>query len=280
MVKMIQKLKMLNVKSKIAFAIALLLSLALAVAIPVYAWFHAQRKAAEMYKVEFPNALYLNAAHREDRVYFNMNAIGPYKVDPSTNGLAHDDEGHLIQVTKQQYVFSVSGSNTTKYIMQLAHTNNNQFTFKIYSADQYNGLSDIPSGISEDRIVAYSMHANSHTENDLQKIDDEYNDSETGMKYYVRAETPKDGDYQNKADMARWQALDNDDFYSENYGALTNVNVDDIPLYWQSDEILVNYDSNKKFSDYYILEVTWEKRENQSFEDKETDMVYISAERK
>ena len=144
MKKLFKKFSILSKKKKIAFICAFLMTVALFVTVPVYGWFHMQKKAAEMYKVEFPNSLYLNAAHRVDRMYFNMNAISQYKVDPVTDSLAHDADGKLIPVTNQKYVFSVSGSNTTSYKLQIAHTNNNQFTYTLYEATQYKDSSEIP----------------------------------------------------------------------------------------------------------------------------------------
>lgn len=271
------KFNNLPLQKKAALILAAMLTLALCVMVPVFAWFYTQRKAAELYKVEFPNSLYLNAAQREDRMYFNMNAISPYKTDPVTGGLEHDEDGKLIPVNDQKYVFSVSGSNTSNYKIQLAHTNNNQFTYKIYHATQYSSQEAIPSGTYENDVVLYSMHQNSHTENDLQVSDDIY--SEEGTKYYVKASEPLNGEYKNKETETPMKAKTGDKFYEENYGELDNVQEDDVPSYWQSEAVTVTPESGN-FCDYYIIEVSWEKRlseTDRTFEKKETDMVYITA---
>jgi hypothetical protein len=275
MKNLILKLNALPLKTKAALGAAVLLTISLLVAVPSAAWFYSQRKAAEMYKVEYPNSLYLNAAQREDRMYFNMNAISPYKTDPVTGGLVHDEDGKLIPVESQLFVFSVSGSNTKNYKLQMAHTNNNQLSYKIYPAKQYSSQDDIPSGTDDDDIVMYSAHENSHTENAIQVTDDIY--SETGSKYYVKESSVLAGGYKNNVSINPMQAKDNDTFYYENYQDSTNVQTDVIPSYWQSDSVSVNMDSNNKFCDYYIIEVTWENRS--SVEDKETDMIYITAAR-
>jgi len=272
-----KKFNNMPIKRRIALITAFSLTLLLFCSIPVLAWFYMQRKTAEMYKIEFPNSLYLNAAQREDRMYFNMNAISPYKTDPVTGGLVHDDDGKLIPVTRQLYVFSVSGSNTKSYKLQMAHTNNNQFTYTIYPATQYDDQASIPSGTLDADIVPFSMHLNSHTENTIQVSYDLY--SETGSKYYVKSATALIGEYKNNETSNPMKAKDDDAFYVENYGDKTNVEENDIPSYWHSDSISVSLDSNKKFCDYYIVEVTWEKRTNMTFEDKETDMIYITASR-
>lgn len=282
MKNIIVKFKNLPMHKKIALCFAFMMTVTLIIAVPAFAWFYTQRKAAEMYKVEYPNSLFLNAAQREDRMYFNMNAISPYKTDPVTGGLVHDNDGKLIPVTKQLFVFSVSGSNTKSYKLQMAHTNNNQFSYTIYPAVQYSDQSSIPSGTSENDIVPYSMHADSHTENTIQVADDVY--SESGTKYYVKSSSALSGEYKNNVSSNPWLAKNNDSFYDENYKVnetrLTNVQDDDIPLYWQSDSISITWDSNKKFCHYYIIEVTWGNRTSErTFEDKETDMIYITASR-
>ena len=107
--ELIEKIKNLPLKKRIVLLVTVILTAILCVAVVVVAWFYRQKKAAEMYKVEFPNSLYLNAAQREDRMYFNMNAISQYKIDPVTDSPVHDSQGNLIPVTSQKYVFAVSG---------------------------------------------------------------------------------------------------------------------------------------------------------------------------
>ena len=286
MKKIFDKFDMLPKKKKLALVTAVVMTLSLIITIPAYAWFNEQKKAAELYKVEFPNALYLNAAHREDRMFFNMNAISPYKTDPVTGGLAHDDDGKVIPVTSQQYVFSVSGKNTTKYRLQLAHTNNNQSTYTIYPAAEYADESEVPDGTDPELVVQYKLNANSRNENELGSINnDTYDENDnTTVKYYVRSTSPvsttDSHGYQNNQTDNPMKAKDNDNYYAENYpNNMTNVEADDIPSYWLSDEISVVSDSNKKFCHYYVLEVTWNNRASMSFEEKETDMVYLTAER-
>lgn len=275
--KLIEKFNNLTLKKRVVLSITIILTAVLCVSVFVVAWFYRQRKAAEMYKVEFPNSLYLNVAQREDRMYFNMNAISQYKIDPVTDSPVHDSEGKLIPVTSQKYVFAVSGSSIKNYRIQLAHTNNNQFTYKIYPASQYDDESSIPGGTDEDNIVLYNMHANSHNENTIQVENDEY--SENGSKYYVKATSQLSGEYKNSKTDIPMEAESSGTHYEENYGSLTNVQKDDIASYWLSETIPVTWDSNKKFCHYYIIEVTWEKRSGQTFESKETDMVYITASR-
>ena len=55
-------------KELVILIVAAVLSVCLLIAIPVAAWFGNQRKAAELQKIKYPNALFINAAYREDQV--------------------------------------------------------------------------------------------------------------------------------------------------------------------------------------------------------------------
>ena len=79
MKKIVHKIKELTAAKKIRLAVALLLTAAMMVAVPTYAWFSQQQKAAEMYKVQYPNSLYINAAHREDQIFFDLDAVNAFE---------------------------------------------------------------------------------------------------------------------------------------------------------------------------------------------------------
>ena len=236
----------LPLKQKILFITAGLLTIALCVSIPVYAWFTRERKAAEMFKVEYPNSLYINAAHREDRIYFDLDGI-------DVNNYIMDKDGNIIykyyrgdteitqaqynedptgctkvaqKTTKYRYVFAVSGDNTTKFTLQMAHTNNNMFSYTVYAATQYDTSTAASNAIripvvdeetgeqkidaesgepvytagDSNRIIEWTQHANSHNDNIIQVEYDEYTKSDTSPKYYVMATTPINGNYLNNND--------------------------------------------------------------------------------
>ena len=76
------------------------------------------------------------------------------------------------------------------------------------------------------------------------------------------------------------KALDADTTYHEHsYGSYNNTNKYAEPLYWQATDVPVNANGRIDggyFVDYYVLVITW----NDSFVDnKETDMIYITARR-
>ena len=325
----------LPLKQKIMFVTAGLLTVSLCISIPVYAWFTRQRKAAEMFKVEYPNSLYINAAHREDRIYFNLDGI-------DVNNYITDRDGNIVykyyrddveiteeqynenpagctklaqKTTKYRYVFAVSGDNTTRFTLQMAHTNNNMFTYTVYAATQYDtsataadavkipvidaetGKQKVDAATGElvytagdsNRIIEWTQNVNSHTENTIQIEYDEYTNSDTTPKYYVMATTPVNGGYKNNKDNDNL-ANDSDRYYNVNFGTNTNVEAHAIPSYWQADiaanvsndsnyEKGFRIDSNKRFVKYFIVEVDCSQNQKGQ-ESKETDLIYFSVERK
>ena len=298
MKNIIDKIKKLSVSKKIQLAVALFLTVAVIIAIPVYAWFSNQRKAAEMYKVEYPNSLFINAAHREDRIYFGLDGIkvNEYEMTPDGSNYARDENNNLIQIREQYYIFSVSGSNTRNFLLQMAHTNNNLFTYTVYEATQYSNEAaataavtttetDEVSGetittVDKSRLVTYAQHAGSHTENNIQVIGDTYVDNATSDLYYVRAVNPVSGSYINVAGGDAYPANTNDRYYNANYGTNDNVQRLSVPSYWQTTVNLTDdeIDANKQFSKYFILRVTWGDEQNTQVE-KETDLIYFSVKR-
>lgn len=318
MINILKAFMELPAKKKITVVTAGMLTIAMGVAVPVYAWFTNQRKAAEMFKVEYPNALYVNAAHREDRIFFNLDGINVnnyiYADDNSGEYLYkyYDANGNEItkeqydpatctkeaqKTTKYYYVFSVSGDNTTSFTLQMAHTNNNQFEYSIYEAAQYdypkgtqpqvgnenNGNLTIASeqivpNVADDRIIEWTQHANSHTENAIQVQYDQYINTDTSTKYYVRSENKIDGEYKNNQDNS-FLAKNNDAYYTINYGSNTNVDANAIPSYWQAEISGLRIDNNKRFVKYFIVEVDCGKHQDGQ-EKKEVDLIYFSVERK
>lgn len=282
MKKIMAKFKKLSKSRKIQLIIAVMLTVGLMVIIPVYAWFASQKKAAEMFKVEYPNALYINAAHREDRINFKLDGINinEYAVNPVTRKLIENEDGDPVKIEKMAYVFSVSGSNTTSFTLQLGYTTNNKFTYTVYEASQYSTseAAMAAAGDNIDRIVRYKQNAGSHTENGLQIIGDEYVDDATSDLYYVRSTTALTGTFLNPGSSSGTAATTGK-YYEDTYGDNTNVQLNAVPLYWQKTGIAVTSDSNKNFCKYFILEVTWDSEEQLLLEEKETDMIYFSVKR-
>ena len=297
--RIIARIKRIPKGTKIRFIVIFVITACLAAALPVYSWFSYQRKAAEMYKIEYPNSLYINAANREDQVNFKLAGI-------NVGELRRDEEGYYLDannervtsaelaaaITKKQYVFSVSGSNTKKYILQLAHTNNNLFDYAVYEAEQ---TSSPPSGNAE--YIKYKTDPGAHKENPFIAIGTDVvvttaagqtnapAVTTTAVRYYTKGSmVMRDGD--SATDKNRNTdtnagvrlAKDSDIYFHETYGSSANVEAHSIPTYLQNEISNFETDESKRFCHYYILEVTW-SGDRSGVEEKETDMVYLSVSR-
>ncbi|WP_303803957.1 hypothetical protein [Ruminococcus flavefaciens] len=305
-------IRAIPLRRRIEAITAVILTVAVFATVNSYAWFSNQKKAAEMFKIKYPDSLYINAAHREDQVNFNLGQIsmdeylvenGEFVIDEETN--------QPIKVTNKRYIFSISGSNTYEYILQLSHTNNNMFTYTIYEAEEYmhpkgtsvtqeNGYEAgriVPASTADDNIITFSPSSSRHTENSLSLSADTYiSNKSINTLYYVKGNA-LDLDYKNPSVVTNYVEVEegvtsavtttgilankdtSDDYYP--YGTNTNVEEHAVPSYKQADIVLdedVDIDSNKQFCKYYILEVTWRNRPIET-KSKETDLVYISVER-
>ena len=296
MKKIVHKIKELTAAKKIRLAAALLLTAAMMVAVPTYAWFSQQQKAAEMYKVQYPNSLYINAAHREDQIFFDLDAVNVNKLlrDDNNNVIYYTDaacttvssyidendhsKGYVITgytkvIKSQKYAFSVFGANTQRFKLQLAYTNNNQFKYQIYEAEESAGN---PVPVNPD--VEYVTNDNAHTmSKDI--FSDDINMAGDITLYYVKSQNALSGNYLNiKSGSNDLLGQPSGSYYTNNYGNNTNVQERCVPIYWQSQEISVqNETSNKQFHNYFVLEVTW--GDTRTAEKKETDMIAITVQR-
>ena len=255
-------------KRKLMLVTAVTLTFAFLVTIPSYAWFYSQRKAAEMFKVKYPNSLYINAAHREDRKFFELDEID----------VEEEIDGN--RVLRKKYVFSVSGEGTEKYTLQIAHTNNNKFVYNVYKAKELANETG-----SE---VSHQMHG---VAVDEENVGDEENKPEnklifgdevtSGYKYYKIDSQQIIGTYLNgTATSAKMNGDDvdtTDQYFKKTYGSNTNVHKDSAPVYWQTVATTEIDPNTKQFCDYYILEVQWDTTNSNN---KETDMVYLAVKAK
>lgn len=267
MKNLIDKFKGLTVSKKIQIIAAMIFTIALLVTIPVYAWFTNQKKAAEMFKIEYPNALYINVAHREDQVNFALDGINVNAYQLNADGSIKEENGTPVKITEERYVFSVSGSNTNQFVLQMAHTNNNLFTYKIYAATEQTKEPD--SGT----YVEYKATG----ENTMVFTGDTV--SKNDSLYYVKG-AEVSGSYLNMdsgASVAK-SGTSNAEYY-KTYGNNTNVESHAVPSYWQA-TINADQGANKQFCKYFILEVTWNNTVQATQTAKETDLVYFSVTRK
>jgi len=175
------------------------------------------------------------------------------------------------------YAFSVSGEGTTNFTLQLAHTNNNELTYKIYEATQ---TSAKPStGFENFDYVHYERHMGSddNSENPLTGFSDDLSVKDA---YYIKgSEVQGENKNPDTSNPVLAKKDTSDKYYIKTYGENDNVQANAVPTYWQKNITLNRSDINsntKQFCKYYILEVSWTASQKNS---KETDMIYLAVKR-
>ena len=252
--KIAQKFKKLNKSQKIEFIAASLLSLTLIIGLPVYAWFHLSNDIETMTKIKEPDNLDIRAGNYDQIINFDLSGLDIEKIK---NG---EEKGC--------FVFSVSaGDYKINYNLQLAHTTNIPFQYKIYKATE-------TSTTSGSNIVEYHP---------LEKPDQ--------LSYYLKGDeiplTTLNPDTVNAAYYGRTLALDDDSCYDITYSDGDSPEIYAIPIYMQTTTPIVPQAKGANEHDFYILELTWNadlsvnafKNWNKAENNKETDIICITASR-
>lgn len=216
-----------NKKLLISAEIALIVMLA--VSVTAFAWFTNQRKLDTITKISSPISLKIGAGAREDSANIDMGGIDV------TN-----------PAKKKDFVFCVYSDETVaNYKIQLAHTTNVAFTYKIYHASESE-----QSQITGDFVVYVDESSNSH--------------------YYAKG-TELAGGYLNRNSET---GIADNTKHEITYGTYDKVQKNAEPLYWQNTGNITPTMTDGVFTDYYILEVSWGDGVSNN---KETDMVYLTA---
>lgn len=220
-----------NKYKKILIIIIISFFILMIIPISVFAWFSNKRHLTTMTKVSSPAIINIGAGNKENCKYIDLSGI--------------DVEGDK---TSKDFVFCVHSTATSgKYKIQLAHTTNIAFNYKIFPAKVVDKTGET--------VVKY--HSKLKNE-DL---------------YYEKISDEIVGNYIN---MDSDSQIANDSKHTDTYGNYSNVQKNAEPLYWQPDNAIIVDDTNSEgFIDYYVLEVSWDKTKVKN--DKETDMVYITA---
>ena len=189
----------LTLKAKII----IIFSIVLLALIPIsYAWMTDLRHISTITEVDPPFTLKLSGENMENIASLNLSNI-----DISQ------------KPGKHSLIFSVHGDHISTYDMQLSHTTNLPFIYKIYSLE----------------------------------IDDsgtyQYIDKEGITHKYKKSDTELNGTYLN---LDASSGIANDNLKSEAYNTYTNVQKNAYPLYWLAKELL-------GFVDYYLLEISWDE---------------------
>lgn len=149
----------------------------------------------------------------------------------------------------KDFVFGIGGADVQQYQIQLAHTTNIPFEYEIYRAKS------VQEADKDDDTVVY------------------VSDEENKTFYYKIDGNKISGHYLNQQGS---EILANSTLHEKSYDSYGNVQKNAEALYWQSVDLSVN-DAEKPFCDYFIIRVKWNDKVQNN---KETDMVYLTVQRK
>ena len=235
-----EKFKKLRPADKVKLVIAMVMTVALMVAVPTLAWFSYQKKVATMAKIDSPAKLSFKAGAGEDIINFKMSGIDIRDGSP------------------QDFVFCVEGEDISRYNLQLAHTTNINFTYQIYRAKETESTAGIQYVKSSDsEPIYYQKIGEAIPISAVNGTDDTFTSRKLGNTQYEK-QSYDDGDKRQR--------------FAE-------------PLYWQTNTAITANNESKDydelntdesaFRNYYVLEVSWGSNVTN---DKETDMIYLTAE--
>ena len=204
-----------------------------------YAWFYMQREMSTAAWIKAPIVLDIRAGNNQDIKYLDM---GDIEVGDGTAG--HKD-----------YVFCVYGKPVDNYSLQLAYTTNIAFHYDVYRADlATNGdiVFQSPEGTANFKKVGDPVISGLS----MNEIKDEGKSPASYQSHDLSY-----GDEKKETIVSK-----------------------DEPLYFLAEENGVKVmkprnilNTGEDFLDYYVIRVSWKAGE--VHEDKETDIVYLTASR-
>lgn len=149
----------------------------------------------------------------------------------------------------KDFVFGIGGADVQQYQIQLAHTTNIPFEYEIYRAKS------VQEADKDDDTVVYVSN-------------------EVNKTFYYNIDGDKiSGNYLNQNGS---EILANNTLHEKSYDSYGNVQKNAKALYWQSVDLSVT-DTEDPFCDYFIIRVKWNDKVQNN---KETDMVYLTVQRK
>lgn len=256
-----KKFSELSTGKKVQAIIASVFTVALLIALPVYAWFALGGKLEAFTKIKEPDNLDIRAGHYDAVKYFSLNDID---IESIASGTPH------------RVVFSVSaGDYKIPYQIQLAHTTNIPFKYRIYRAKEWDSAHK-PAN-PDVTYISEPLKNQGATEADY-------------TFYYTKVGdaidlTAKNADSSSSGTYGRTLALGSGTYYDNTYDDGDTPEVYAVPIYEQSGRI--TYDSESDH-DYFILEISFDTSAtakegfsewNAADNKKETDMIYLTASR-
>lgn len=295
MKKIIRKLNKLPKKKRIQLFISAVLTIMLIIITPVVAWFAYDRHIESMIKVNAPTVITIGSGGEDVAEMINLANIN-----------VEETIGSGGRVLEGDYVFSVQGKYLSQYDLQIARTTNIPFEYEIYrvSSVDVDGDSLADKGWGTTSLtVMNGMKSGTYDGTNYYIADYLASNGTTYYYPYVRTEVSDSssqnyqkygyirGEYLNPTNEYNSLAgkslpigdgekpLGTGTFHTHNYDNYGKVNKYAEPLYWQAISVPINEDGrldNGHFVDYYVLKIRWTANFSNN---KETDMIYITARR-
>lgn len=244
-------------KMYISSIIALILAVVLLIGVTL-SWFFNKRELDSLTWIKTPIRLDIRSGNDHDIAYLDLGSIDADTPDRTI-----------------ERVFCVYGEPVDNYSLQLAYTTNIPFYYDIYRAnyDENNG----------NVVFTYTDKEGDHTEKFSYATDS------TG-KVLDPVIQAKPLNTMDKTEIADHQShtLSYGDEKGLNPVDQSKVQSNAEPLYWLAHENGLNVMNPKNvqtdtttkssyFCDYYVIKIHWD--ENTVINDKETDMIYLTASR-
>lgn len=264
----------LSAGKKVQLIVASLLTLVLLVGIPTYAWFSLSSRVETLTKIKAPTTLDIKAGHAYSVQYVDLSDIDVTK--NLEGGVGHKD-----------YIFAVKAGSSSAYDIQLAHTTNIPFTYTLYRAEELGDsttLNSEPSGNvatfeyrgeGVQTAITYYYGYASNTATTLIPVN-----TEDAAELKLTELNPDSGNYGR---IIAENIAGTEKIYSKytKYSNSDNPEIYAVPLYSQHTGI-TTWNAE---GDYFILRISWDTRNdntafaawNAAANNKETDMIYISA---
>lgn len=252
----IKKFRTMSAVQRTEFIVALILTVGFLVAIQVYAWFSTNGSLETMTKIKEPGEIIIRAGKADPIVNFEMKDI---------------DIEMISKGTPQKFVFSVMpGDYNMNYDLQLAHTTNIPFEYKIYKAE----ATDI-SGMTEEEKANLAIYYPKDNKTDITYY------KTNGNELVLNALN-----YDNNDSYGREIANTEDSCYSLTYDTGDIPEIYAVPVYLQTQYPIIHPENATDPYDYFILELSWKEitNENSAFSEwndaknnKETDIIYITV---
>ena len=278
--KALDRFRKLNKRQKAELITASFLTAALLVALPTYAWFAGSKNLETITKIKEPGEIVIRAG----------KALKTNEADPIVNFEMKDIDIQAIAAgTPKRFVFSVyPGDYNLGYNLQLAHTTNIPFTYTIYRAtapdttnmtsQQIAALTPYSPIEAPELVTYYQTDGNVDGNADNTSLPMSALNEDDGTAYGRKIAKQDDNGDEYKCYSQTYDGADEPDIYA-------------VPVYMQTDQpvMRVGDPADGDGFDYFILELGWDTTavtEGSDYADwniasnnKETDMIYITAKR-